>query len=69
MGVFRPQINSPDYQMEQKNPTDYQMEQKIHLIIKLNGQVQVVPQIICQGSHLFQYFSVGGGVGNGDEIV
>ena len=27
MGVFRPQINPPDYQMEQTNPPDYQMEQ------------------------------------------
>ena len=67
MGVFRPQINPPDYQMEktnppdyqieQKNPPDYQMEQKIHLIIKWNRQVQVVPQIICHRSHLFQNFT------------
>ena len=27
LGVFRPQINPPDYQMEQTNPPDYQMEQ------------------------------------------
>ena len=28
MGVFRPQINPPDYQMEKTNPPDYQIEQK-----------------------------------------
>ena len=30
---------------------------QIHLIIKWNRQVQVVPQIICHRSHLFQNFT------------